>query len=179
MTDPPRPPAPRPEFAGRSVAKRGPRVPSLKRFRCRPRSADRASRPLGPADGCAAAPAGSAGGEVFRCWLRGGDGGEAASSRSWRASSRRQKKKERRFLEALLPTKGPHRLTTGLPPLDRHLPLLRKRPAEHVGRNRRPREAIGGRENDQAGFQRWGSRARSSSSLAPGSIAGRRVSTSR
>jgi hypothetical protein len=55
----------------------------------------------------------------------------------------------------------------------------RKRPAEHVGGNREPREAVGGPENDQAGFQRWGSNARSSSSLAAGSMAGSRVSTSR
>ena len=35
------------------------------------------------------------------------------------------------------------------------------------------------RPGRQVGFQRWGSRGSSSSSLAPGKIAGRRVSTSR
>ncbi len=54
---------------------------------------------------------------------------------------------------------------------------LCKRPAEHVGRSPR-RAGVAGR-GDQAGCQRWGRRARRSSSLAPGSIAGRRVSTSR
>lgn len=57
--------------------------------------------------------------------------------------------------------------------------LLCKRPAEHVGRGRSVVHAGGGRLPDQAGFQRWGSSARSSSLLAPGSIAGRRVSASR
>ena len=53
-----------------------------------------------------------------------------------------------------------------------------KRPAEHIVRIRRADEAWHA-GNGQAGRQRWGSRARRSSSLAPGSMAGRRVSTSR
>jgi len=57
-------------------------------------------------------------------------------------------------------------------------PEVCKRPAERVGGGSVGRrcDAEG---SDQAGCQRWGSRARSSLSLAAGSIAGRRASTSR
>ena len=49
--------------------------------------------------------------------------------------------------------------------------MFSKRPAEHVGEVRRSGGASGVRK-DQAGCQRWGSKASSSSSLAAGSIVG-------